>query len=57
MPHASRHDLRPRLTCAVDAIFEARELLGADRIAGVESTGGDADLGTEAELAAIGELR
>ncbi len=24
MPHASRHDLRPRLTRAVDAIFEAR---------------------------------
>src|SRR5207249_6130202 len=48
---------RPRLPGAADAIFEARQLLGADRAAGVEFTGGNPDLGAEAELAAIGELR
>src|SRR5882757_238574 len=48
---------RPRLPGAVDAIFEARQLLGADRPAGVEFAGGNADFGAEAELAAIGELR
>src|SRR5438093_5731131 len=48
---------RPRLPGAVNAIFEARQLLGADRAAGVEFTGGNPDLGAEAELAAIGELR
>src|SRR5436190_21220594 len=48
---------RPGLPGAVHAIFETRQLLGADRAAGVEFAGGDADLGAEAELAAIGELR
>src|SRR6266850_2809984 len=48
---------RSRLPGAVNAIFEARQLLGADRAAGVEFAGGNADLGAEAELAAIGELR
>ena len=48
---------RPRLPGAVNAIFEAGQLLGADRATGVEFAGGDADLGAEAELAAVGELR
>jgi hypothetical protein len=48
---------RPRLPGAVDAIFEAHQLLGTDRPSGVAFAGGDADLGAEAELAAIGELR
>src|SRR6478735_7942571 len=48
---------RPRLPGAVNAIFEARQLLGADRAAGVEFAGGDADLGAEAEFATVGELR
>src|SRR5438034_245277 len=48
---------RPRLPGAVDAILEAGQLLGTNRPAGVEFAGGDADLGAEAELAAIGELR
>src|SRR4051794_4137363 len=39
------------------AILEAGELLDADRAAGVQLAGGDADLGAEAELAPIGELR
>src|SRR5436309_9782874 len=47
---------RPRLPGAVNAVFEARQLLGADRAAGVEFAGGNADLGAEAEFAAIGEL-
>src|SRR4029079_5027527 len=48
---------RPRLPGAVNAIFEARQLLGTDRAAGVEFAGGDSDLCAEAELAAVGELR
>src|SRR5215216_506032 len=48
---------RPRLPGAVNAIFEARQLLGADRAAGVEFASGNPDLRAEAELAAIGELR
>src|SRR6266404_6890932 len=48
---------RSRLPGAVNAIFEARQLLGADRAAGVEFAGGNPDLRAEAELAAIGELR
>src|SRR5882672_8401883 len=48
---------RPRLPGAVNAIFEARQLLGADRTAGVEFAGGNPDLRAEAELAAVGELR
>src|SRR6476469_6555406 len=47
---------RPRLPGAVDAIFEAGQLLRADRAAGVKFPGGDADFRTEAEFAAIGEL-
>src|SRR5205085_5693350 len=48
---------RPRLPGAADAIFEARQLLGANRSASMEFAGGNPDLGAEAELAAIGELR
>src|SRR5882762_7659428 len=48
---------RPDLPGAAHAILEAGELLDADRTAGVQLAGGDADLGAEAELAAIGELR
>src|SRR5438105_6441024 len=48
---------RPRLSGAMDPIFEAGQLLGADRAAGVEFAGGNPDLGAEAELAAVGELR
>ena len=48
---------RAGLPGAVDAIFEAGQLLGADRPARVEFAGRDADLRAEAELAAIGELR
>src|SRR6478735_8147265 len=48
---------RPRLPGAVNAVFEARQLLGTNRAAGVEFASGDPDLGAEAELAAVGELR
>src|SRR6478672_12628259 len=48
---------RPRLPGAVNSIFEARQLLGANRAAGVEFAGGNPDLRAEAELAAVGELR
>src|SRR5690349_6172534 len=48
---------RPRLPGPVHAVFEAGELLGADGAAGVEFASGNADLGAEAELAAIGKLR
>ena len=41
---------------AAHAVFEAGQLLDADRAARVEAAGGDADLGAEAELAAVGEL-
>src|ERR1700687_1646402 len=47
---------RPGLPGAVDAVFEAGQLFRADRAAGMEFTGGDADFGTEAEFAAVGEL-
>src|SRR6266852_4589928 len=47
---------RPGLPGAMDAIFEAGELLGADRAAGVKFAGGDADFRAEAEFAAVGEL-
>ena len=46
----------PDLARAVDAVLEGAELLDADRAARVHAAGGDADLGAEAELAAIGEL-
>src|SRR4051794_28476320 len=53
----TRSPSRPRLPGAVDPIFETCQLLGADRPAGVEFSGGDPDLGAEAELSPIGELR
>ena len=53
---AGRQPSRPDLPRAADAIFEAGELLDADRAAGVQLAGGDADLGAEAEFAAVGEL-
>src|ERR1700751_3797131 len=46
----------PRLSAAVNAIFEARELLGADRAPRMEFARRYPDLGAEAELAAVGEL-
>jgi hypothetical protein len=45
-----------RLPGAADAVFERGELLDADRPARMHAAGRDADLGAEAELAAIGEL-
>src|SRR4051794_39020452 len=48
---------RARLAGAVDTVLEARQLLGANRTAGVEFAGRDTDLGAEAELAAVGKLR
>src|SRR6059036_68700 len=48
---------RPGLPGAVNTIFEACQLLGADRATGVEFAGGNADLGAETELAAVGKLR
>src|SRR5258705_12762053 len=56
-PACGKDCSRPRLPGALHAILEARQLLGRDRAAGMEFPGGDADLGAEAELAAIGELR
>src|SRR5438309_1241344 len=47
---------RPGLTRTPHAVFEARELLDADRAARMHAPGRDADLGTEAELAAVGKL-
>ena len=46
----------PRLAVAVHAILEGAELLDPDRPARVDAPGGDADLGAEAEFAAVGEL-
>src|SRR6202051_1143984 len=48
---------RPRLSAAADAVLETGELFDADRTAGVQPAGGDADFGAEAELAAVGDLR
>src|SRR4029079_1420878 len=48
---------RPDLPGAAHAILEAGELLDAAWAAGVQLAGGDADLGAEAELATVGELR
>src|SRR3569833_1732340 len=53
----TRECSRPRLPGAVDAIFETRQLLGANGAAGVEFAGGNSDLRAEAEFTAIGELR
>src|ERR1700722_5573526 len=47
---------RPDLSAAAHAVLEGRELLDADRAARMEAAGRDADLGPEAELAAVGEL-
>src|SRR5436190_13901682 len=47
---------RPGLPGAVDAVFEAGQLLSPDRTSGVKSAGGNADLGAEPEFATIGEL-
>src|ERR1700731_1158377 len=63
--HANRYPLRlktlcrsrPRLPGAVNAVFEAGQLLGADRAAGVEFTRRDSDLRAKTEFAAVGELR
>ena len=49
--------LRPDLAVAAHDVLEARQLLDADRAARVQLAGGDTDLGAEAELAAVGELR
>src|SRR5215472_16773811 len=49
--------LRSRLSGAAYAVFEAGQLFDSDRSTGVEPSGGNADLGAEAELAALGELR
>ena len=40
----------------MNTVFEAGQLFGADRTAGVEFAGGNPDLRAEAELAAVGEL-
>src|SRR5436190_23381145 len=47
---------RPRLPGAVDAVFEAGQLLSPHRTSGVKFARGDADLGAEPEFATIGEL-
>src|SRR3954454_10799871 len=47
----------PDLSGPANAIFERRELLHADRSARMHAACRDPDLGAEAELAAIGELR
>ena len=44
------------MAVAPDYVFGARQLFDADRAAGVQLAGGDADLGPHAELAAVGEL-
>jgi hypothetical protein len=43
------------LPVSPDAVLVARQLAQAHGAAGVELVGGDADLGAEAELAAVGE--
>ena len=48
--------LGPCLPVAAHPILERAELLEPDRPAGVHAPGGDADLGAEAELSAVGEL-
>src|SRR5687768_13935711 len=47
---------RPDLPGPADTVVEAGELLDADRPARMEAPGGNADLGAEAELPAVGEL-
>src|SRR5579862_3750083 len=53
---AGRPPSGARLAGPADHILERRELFCADRAARVQTVGGDADLGAEAELAAVGEL-
>ena len=55
-PPAAGDQLRPRLSVAAYAVFETGQLFDTDRSTGVEPPGGNADLGAEAELAAVGEL-
>jgi hypothetical protein len=52
-----RGGLIPHLPATAHAVFERGQLLDADRPARMHTPGGDADLGTEAEFAAIGKLR
>src|SRR5258708_12360858 len=47
---------RPRLPAAADAVLETGELFDADRAAGVQPAGGDADLGAEADLPAVAKF-
>src|SRR4029079_13817291 len=47
---------RPDLAAATHNVFEAGELLDADRAARVQLAGGDADLAAETKLAAVCEL-
>src|SRR5690606_27238662 len=49
--------LGPRLALAAHPVLVAGQLLRANRSAGVQLAGGDADLGAHAELATVGELR
>src|SRR5262249_7274530 len=48
---------RPDLPRTAHAIFEAGQLLDADRTARVKTASGDADLRAKPDLAAVGELR
>src|SRR4051812_32640794 len=48
---------RPGLSGSVNAIFEAGQLLGADRTPGVKLARRNADFRAKAELASVGELR
>src|ERR1700716_1597624 len=47
---------RTCLSGAVNAVFEACQLLGADRSASMKFSGSNADFSAETELAAVGEL-
>ena len=48
---------RSDLPATVDAIFEGRQLLNADRAARVQAAGGNTDLGTESEFPPVSKLR
>jgi hypothetical protein len=52
---ALAEELKASRAVAADAVLVAGEFAQAHRAAGVEFVGGDADLGAEAELAAVGE--
>src|ERR1700681_4356298 len=62
--HANRCPLRLKTLCAsrpglpgaVDAIFEAGQLIGADRAESMEFPGGEADFIAEAEFASSSKL-